>query len=208
MLVAHAAAGLCTVARCVAAARLLRSAEATARAAVALLVAPPAGQPATPASVGPSLPAAPPPAGTRSSRRRLRRKKNNEKADLDSRADAKVAPCVPLVPTAPALSAEAAAVCRGAAARVLKAHSSRERSPPPSRTSSSSAQALPSAAHGVDARLPAGATVTFANLVSRPELVGMAGVVLSFDEATSRYAVKVVGSGESTRVLPRNLTKS
>ena len=209
VLAAHAAAGLCTSARSSAAARLLRSAEATARAAVALLVAPAdpraaaasARVPPT-ASARPSGSAASPPAGTRSARRRRQRKKTKNNATvLDMSVDNVDAPGE-LSATAPALSAEAAEFVPGAQRRVVLPR----RSPYPTR-SSSSAPAASSTAPGADAGLPAGASVTFTGLVSRPELVGMAGVILSFDEKASRYAVKVRETGESIRVLPKNLVK-
>ena len=122
--------------------------------------------------------------------------------------NSEVEPVEPLGQAAPALSADATVFVPGSSQRVLKAHSSRERSPPPrSSTSSSSALACPSAAFDAAARLPDGTAVTFAGLVSRPVLVGKARTVLSFDEKTLRYAVKVTDTGESVRVLEKNLMK-
>ena len=53
-----------------------------------------------------------------------------------------------------------------------------------------------------------GCRVILAGLVSRTELVGMAGIVLSFDEVTARYAIKVEATGESVKVLAKNLKPS
>ena len=36
----------------------------------------------------------------------------------------------------------------------------------------------------------------------------MAGIVLSFDEVTARYAIKLEATGESVRVLAKNLKPS
>ncbi len=121
--------------------------------------------------------------------------------------NSEVEPVEPLGQAAPALSADATVFVPGSSRRVLKAHSSRERSPPPRSSTSSSAPACPSAAFDAAARLPDGTAVTFAGLVSRPVLVGKAGTVLSFDEKTLRYAVKVTDTGESVRVLEKNLMK-
>ena len=53
-----------------------------------------------------------------------------------------------------------------------------------------------------------GSAVVFIGLVSRAELDGSAGTVLSFDEPSSRIAVKVDDTGECVRVLAKNLKKS
>ena len=90
--------------------------------------------------------------------------------------------------------------------RVLAAGHSRERTPPrvssaPSRTAASSTASI-----GPDLRrFPVGSAVVFTGLVSRAELDGCAGTVLSFDEPSSRIAVKVDHTGESVRV--QNLKK-
>ena len=94
--------------------------------------------------------------------------------------------------------------------RVLAARRSRERTPPPRISSTfSSALACSSTAHGADhLDLAAGSTVIFTGLVSRADLVGKAGTVASFDEASSRFAIIVVDTGESVRVLAKNLRPS
>ena len=94
--------------------------------------------------------------------------------------------------------------------RVLAARRSRERTPPPRISSTfSSALACSSTAHGADhLDLAAGSTVIFTGLVSRADLVGKAGTVAPFEEASSRFAIIVVDTGESVRVLAKNLRPS
>ena len=85
------------------------------------------------------------------------------------------------------------------ATRVLRARRSASRSPPPPRV----------AAAAVDTPLnfTAGDRVTFQGLVSRPELSGLTGSVLTVDSSTGRVTVAVSGM-ESIRVKPTNLRKS
>ena len=64
------------------------------------------------------------------------------------------------------------------------------------------------AAPGADSSIVVGSAVIFCDLVSRVELVGMVGTVLSFDAASLRYAVKVDSTGECVRVLMKNLKPS
>ena len=120
-----------------------------------------------------------------------------------------VLPLVPPGDAAPKLSAAASVFVPSARPqRVLAARGSRERTPPPRRSATSAPSStsvdLP-AAPGADSSLVVGSAVTFSGLVSRAELVGLAGTVLSFDAGSLRYAVKVDSTGECVRVLMKNL---
>jgi hypothetical protein len=50
--------------------------------------------------------------------------------------------------------------------------------------------------------------VVLVDLVSRPDLSGMPGVVKAFDPTTLRYAVIVDATGESVRALGKNIKAS
>jgi hypothetical protein len=223
-LAAHSAAGLASSAGLREAARLLRSSEALARAAVAAIQAnapkrdgpaaaqrdvaspspgggaAPAGHVATPRAAGTS-PASRP-------RRRRRKKKVTDKNEV-MECGSEVVPTAPCV-AAPALSADATVFVPAARpTRVLAAHSSRERTPPRSSSRPSLTTACSSLAPCADSpELSVGCLVILTALVSRAELVGMAATVLSFDEATCRYAIKMDATGETVRVLAKNLKPS
>lgn len=53
--------------------------------------------------------------------------------------------------------------------------------------------------------LVAGTLVSLSGLVAKPELEGVRGEVLSFDDRSSRYIVRVDASEEPVRVLAKNL---
>jgi hypothetical protein len=224
-LAAHSAAGLASSAGLREAARLLRSSEALARAAVAAIQAkapqrdgspgpqgrgasPPPGGGAAPAGQGVSQRATGTSPASRPRRRRRKKKVADEIQNMD--ASSEVLSAATLGVAAPVLPADAPVF--GPAARpprVLKAHSARERTPPrassrPSLTPACSSPADPAGSRDISA----GCRVILAGLASRIELVGMAGIVLSFDEVTARYAIKVEATGESVKVLAKNLKPS
>ena len=120
-------------------------------------------------------------------------------------------PLESLVGAAPTLSAGAAVFVPAARPpRVLVARHSRERTPPPRASlAPSSSTACPSTACIADPLdFAVGSAVVFTGLVSRADLVGKGGTVISFDMAASRFAIKVNDTGESVKVLARNLKTS
>ena len=224
-LAAHSAAGLASAAGLRTAARLLRSSEALARAAIAALQEAALQRVGSPhahsggdhprgggaASAGLGAPLRAPGVSPASRPRRRRHKKKVVEKDEKMDACPEVMPLASLVGVAPALSADASVFVPGARPpRVLAARPSRERTPPPrassrlSSTTVGSSAAIIADTHG----FTVGCAVVFAGLVSRAELAGRAGTVLSFDEASSRYAIKVDATGESVRVLAKNLKPS
>jgi hypothetical protein len=226
-LASHSAAGLASSAGLRAAARLLRSSEALARSAVAAILdaasrgdgaphahgrgaAPRVGAPPRAHGHG-SAPQCAPGASPASQPRRRRRKKKIVEIDLNVDDGPEVIPLGPSVGAVPSLSADASVFVPAARPpRVLVARHSRERTPPPRASSApSSSSARPSSASVADLLdFAVGSAVVFTGLVSRADLVGVAGKVLSFDGAASRYAVMVDVTGESVKVLARNLTAS
>ena len=201
-LAAHSAAGLATAAGLREAARLLRSSEAMARAAAAVL-APSISGPTNSRPVGQAddaiAGAAPVPARTR--RRGKKKKKTTQvEAALECSGEAEVLleGGGPVASPAP-LSADA---LEFKPARVLKPQTSRERSPrrgpacalssPPSATTAGSASGT--------TRFVVNQPVALTGLVSRPDLEGLRAIVLSFDSAAERYAVMVDTTNERVRV--------
>ena len=224
-LAAHSDAGLASAAGLRTAARLLRSSKALARAAIAALQDSASQREDIPhahgggatgrggaASAGHGAPLRTPGASPASRPRRRRHKKKDAEKDQNMDACAEVLPLVTLDDAVPKLSADASVFVPGAKPqRVLVARGSRERTPPPRSQSTpapSSSSMGSSAAPPVDSSIVVGSVVIFCSLVSRAELVGMAGTVLSFDAASSRYAVKVDSTGECVRVLLKNLKPS
>ena len=53
-----------------------------------------------------------------------------------------------------------------------------------------------------------GALVLLSGLVTRQDLEGQLGTVLSFDDAAARYAVRVHSTNESVRIKAQNLRRS
>ena len=221
-LAAHSAAGLASAAGLRTAARLLRSSEALARSAIAALQeaasqrdgsslaqgggAPRRGGAASAGHVAPLRTLGASPA---SRPRRRRHKKKDVVKDQNMDACDEVLPLVPLGDAAPKLSADASVFVPSVKPqRVLVARGSRERTPPPRQPStsahSSTSVDLP-AAPGADSCLAVGTAVAFSSLISRAELEGLTGTVISFDAGSSRYAVKVDSTGECVRVLLKNL---
>ena len=227
-LAAHSAAGLATAFRERQVARMLRSAEALARAAAAAVSRPPgkvtpaqAGVPARGASgprssgaPGPEHPAA---SDATSARPRRRRRKKNSKVNktehlmVDVGGDSVVAMGVVDAPASSPAGAHAAT----RPPRVLEKKSSRERSPrravralaDPQRDqivvgdSGAAATAAPVAS-------PSFATkqaVVIGELTSRPELSGCRAEVVSYDVPSGRYAVRLESTGEAIRVKGCNL---
>ena len=205
-LAAHSAAGLATAAGLREAARLLRSSEAMARAAAAVLTpsisgpttSRPAGQ-ADDATAG----AAPVPARTR--RRGKKKKTTQVEAALECSGVAEVLLVGggPVASPAP-LSADA---LEFKPARVLKPQTSRERSPrrgPDSALSSPPSATTAGSASGTT-RFVVNQPVALTGLVSRPDLEGLRAVVLSIGSAAERYAVKVDTTNECVRVRETSL---
>jgi hypothetical protein len=194
-LAAHCAAGLASSAGLRPAARLLRTAEALSRSAIAALTcpSPPTPAPAAGPAVAPAVPSA-------RSRRRRNKKQKEEKIESAMPVDASVAP--PSV-----LSADATVFVPGVV-RTLKARSSRERSPRRCSLSpsASSASALVGTASGSasDGLFTVGQSVMLGGLESRPELSGRVSI-LSFDSVAGRYAVTVDATGERIKVKGVNL---
>ena len=91
---------------------------------------------------------------------------------------------------------------------------SRERSPRGDRAKPPSASASASSQHGLTpvspstAKFIVGQAVVLVDLVSRADLVGMCGVVRSFDSASARYAVCLDASNENVKVLEANMRPS
>ena len=214
-LASHSAASLAAAAGFREAARLLRSSEALARAATAALLALPhldAGGPG--ARDGATVPVEKP------KKKRSRKKKAKPSAMSDVNEDAVVPPPADGVPeatlVAPALamSPDAAVFAPSTATRILAKHSSRERSPRGSRAMHASATPSPTTSEvtspvsiGTDT-FAVGMAVVLVDLVSRPDLSGMPGVVKAFDPTTLRYAVIVDATGESVRALGKNIKAS
>ncbi len=204
-LAAHSAAGLCAARRSVVAARLLRTAEALARSAVAALAG--AARPASLAAPRDGTASATPPPTSASRRRRRRRLRSsalsgagNVKAgDVDmgmtkvlggsGAAAASHAAVVPVAAAAP--------LAGGAAASLRPPDASARRAPCPA--PSSTPTAFTSAGAGSPEVFDVGSQVVLSGLASRPELEGEVVSVLLFESARDRYAVSL-GTGEKILV--------
>ena len=215
-LASHSAASLAGAAGFREAARLLRSAEALARAATAALLALPhlgaGSQAADHGATGPE---------PKEKKRRSQKKKTKPSAMLvDVNDDGRVQPVADGVleaavaaPT-PALSPSAAVFVPSTATRVLAKQTSRERSPRGLRAahapalSSSTASGLTSPVSTGTGTFSVGMAVVLVDLISRLDLSGKSGVVKAFDPTTLRYAVMVDDTGESVRVLAKNMEAS
>ena len=94
--------------------------------------------------------------------------------------------------------------------RVLKAHSSRERSPRREAGGAASSSSPPSttfpAAPAAVGKFQVNQEVKFIGLVSRPDLVGVLASVLSFEVASGRYAVMVDSTKKNVLVKEANIT--
>jgi hypothetical protein len=214
-LASHSAASLAAAAGFREAARLLRASEALARAATAALPAPShldVGGPG--AGDGATVHDA------QLKKRRSRKKKVKPSATVDVNEGAEVPPPADGVPeatlVAPALamSPDAVVFVPSTAARVLAKHSSRERSPRGIRSVPAPASPSPTTS-GVTSPLSIGTgtftkgmAVVLVDLVSRPDLAGMSGVVKAFDPTSLRHTVIVDATGESVRALGKNIKAS
>ena len=208
-LAAHCAAGLAASAGLRPAARLLRTAEALSRSAVAALTCP---SPSLPAAVAGSAgsPAVP---SARARRRRNKKQKEEMSASAvpmdvaQSPAAVDGASKVALAAPPPVLSAVASAFVPGKE-RTLKAQTSRERSPrrcspPPSASSASALVGTVSGSASIGL-FTVGQTAMLGGLESRPELTGSVSI-LSYDSVAGRYAVTVDATGEKIKVKEANL---
>jgi hypothetical protein len=230
-LAAHSAAGLATSARERQVARLLRSAEALARAAAAAVPRPPgkvtpaqadaparaaSGQRST-AAPGPGHPAASDATFTRPGRRR--RKKNNkddktEHMKVDVGGDSVVALGAGDAPA----SGSAGALAAARPPRVLAKKSSRERSPRRAVQALGDPQrdqivlvdgaAAPAATPVASPSFVSKQAVVIGELASRPDLSGCRAEVVSYDEPSGRYAVRLESTDEAIRVKGCNLRPS
>ena len=200
-LAAHAAAGLCTLARSATAARLLRSAEASARAATALLVAEAASSGVHPASVSVDRSASATEedksmsSGTRAARRRRRRR---------AREASKAAACaMPMAEDAHETPTKKARVQKkqkdtmpgGAFGSTGRASTARGAA---SESTASVHTSLPtSAAAATNALDPySDKEWILTGLSARPELNGKHVNVSGYDARRDRYHVRVVSTGE------------
>ena len=209
-LAAHSSAGHAATAGRRSAARLLRSAEALARAAVADLQAgdrAAAGTPlVAPQRAAPDSAVVAPTARKKRSSRKKSKKDTQKDAVMTRVEEARitrppdVAPAVPVVALAPSPTT-------APHGRVLAARPSRERSPHRKSGVVSHASSTTGASTGVSRPVPfsTGQVVVLRDLVSRPDLAGCRAKVLSFDSAAGRYAVCVDQSGEKLRVREANI---
>ena len=212
-LASHSAASLAAAAGFREAARLLRSSEALARAATAVLLALPRPEAPGPGSGN----------GAAASDVEVKKKKRSRKKK-GKQVAMEVTPIGPeLLPTASGvleaapttaltstLSCSAKEFVPGKAARVLVPRTSRERSPrglrmQSSPSNSTSAHQGPASASARSGSFIEGQAVVLVGLSSREDLVGKCGVVKFFDSASSRYAVCIDVTGEMVRVRLENL---
>lgn len=202
-LASHSAAGLCAAAGSREAARLLRSSEALARAATAALLALPSLAARSPGSAEVD-------AEKQEKQKRRKKKKGKQTAMVGENRDSEVLPMADGIQEAVVATPAQTA----APTRVLAARTSRERSPRGGRKapaaappSSSTSQVPVPTSVGADA-FAVGQAVLLVGLVSRADLVGMRGVIKSYDATSKRYAVLVDATNESVRVLGTNLKAS
>jgi hypothetical protein len=223
---AHASAGL-SLSWHKEAARLLRVAEALSRSAAALLDAaardlrasppPDAASAAGPAQAKPS----------RSARRRARKRGDPVDSAMDS-ATASAGGDTAGIGPVPGPAASPAGRVPARAPRVLKAHSSRERSPrrplpdqdsgriPAGEQGAGATLPDPSGAAGAESRADViskpgacveGAVMLLRGLVRRPALNDTRCRLLSLNKDSGRWAVALEDTDESIQVLPTNLSQ-
>jgi len=233
-LASHSAAGLAAAAGLREAARLLRSSEAMARAAVAALLAHPLTSAAPTAGSGSGDGAA---AGTaaKAKKKRNKKKKTKDQAAMDgvvvvpelpptaggvlsggpvASSGSGGVPC--LGPGGPAsvgcsasvLSRDAVDFVPGSAARAAGGASRRSSPYGGSASPSTSATSTSTPALAGGGCFTEGHAVVLKGLSSRADLIGACGVVVSFDVAASRYAVRLDASGETVKVLEKNMQSS
>ena len=232
-LAAHSAAGIASAARERHVARLLRSAEALARAAVAAV--PGLSGKVSPVQVdGPSRAASgrrgdvsPVPGQSAASavpkarpRRRRRKKNNKENQTVSMKVDIDDDNVEALGGGGAPASAPAGAPTTASPSQVLAKQSSRERSPrravlaldDPQRNQSvvddGSAAAPSAAAIVASPSFAPNQDVIIGNLASRPDLSGCRAVVVSYDTKSDRYAIRLESTGDAIRVKGCNLRPS
>ena len=118
-----------------------------------------------------------------------------------------IAALAPAVPPA-VLPAVVSAVVADKPRRILKAKTSRERSPRRSSSTVISSTSAPSGAVSGSASMGlfvVGQSAMLGGLESRPELTGSVSI-LSYDGAVGRYAVSVDATGEKIKVKEANLS--
>jgi hypothetical protein len=191
--------------------RVLRSAEALARTAVVLASSLPKTAAPAPAHSSPARPggdasraaddAVPCAAGAR--RRRRKSKKKEKVAENVAMVESVRQPGEVLQQPAPKPLDPGASAFVPSAGRVLKAQTSRERSPrraTPSPSPSNAAEAhIVASSHAPDD------IVVISSLQSRPELANSRCRILGFDTDGGRYRVSLEGTGETIRVKPEAL---
>ena len=89
--------------------------------------------------------------------------------------------------------------------RVLKAQTSRERSPHRAIAPTSTSNAFEN--HTVASSYPVGDIVVITSLQSRPELANSRCRILGFDTDGGRYRVSLEGTGEAIRIKPEALQR-
>ena len=198
---AHCAAGLAASAGLRPAERLLRTAEALSRSAIAALTCP-SPQPPTSA---PAVPSA------RARRRRNKKLKQKGESNVSTLPmDVQQLPTVADSVSQVAAAAVPSSLSKDAGhrmARTLKPRTSRERSPrrcsTPTASSASTSVGMATGSAS-DGPFVVGQTVVLGGLESRPELSGSV-CILSYDSVAGRYAVRVDATGESIKVKGVNL---
>ena len=208
-LAAHSAAGLCASAQLRTAARLLRSAEALSRAAVAALGAAHVASTSSTSETAALPPSALP---ARARRRRKHKKAGKNVADcmVDDTGTEEILGMVSGCAASPPVPLEAVVAEPARPKRVLAAKTSRERSPRRSvdefRSSSPSLHSG-SAVESTGEVFTKDMVVVLSGLASRSELNGVRAKVLSHDDASGRYAVRLP-TGEDIRVRAANMKRS
>ena len=188
--------------------RILRSAEALARSAVVLASSPPKSAAPVPARSSPGGDAAlgvddAVPCAAGGSRRRRRKSKKKKVVEDVAMVESTRQPVEVLRQPAPKPLDLGTEVFVPPFGRVLKAQSSRERSP--RRTTPSPSSSNAAVIHVADSSHAPDDIVVIAGLQSRPELANSRCRILGFDADGGRYRVSLEGTGEAIRVKPEVL---
>ena len=185
--------------------RVLRSAEALARSAVVLASSPPKSTAPVPARSSPGGDAAlgvddAVPCAAGGSRRRRRKSKKKKVVEDVAMVESTRQPVEVLRQPAPKPLDPGAEAFVPPVGRVLKAQSSRERSP--RRTTPSPSSSNAAVVHVAGSSHAPNDIVVIAGLQSRPELANSRCRILGFDADGGRYRVSLEGTGEAIRVKP------
>ena len=188
--------------------RVLRSAEALARSAVVLASSPPKSTAPVPARSSPGGDAAlgvddAVPCAAGGSRRRRRKSKKKKVVEDVAMVESTRQPVEVLRQPAPKPLDPGTEAFVPPVGRVLKAQSSRERSP--RRTTPSPSSSNAAVVHVAGSSHAPNDIVVIAGLQSRPELANSRCRILGFDADGGRYRVSLEGTGEAIRVKPEVL---